>query len=466
MSQLRRSWTLGLAGILGLSFLILVVGALNSAAGPAASTTSWTPIFSDPFTTTLPAWTISDTVDGAFQWGVASHSVVSGSTVITDSGFWAAGGGSLGGAQAWPTGTYTNGMTTWAVAGPFTPTSKVWGVRLRFQVQNRVGANDALFVGLSYDNLHFMGMTLTQVLTDWQEMVWSAPVYSEGMPIWVMLRFNSDEGQVDTGPMVDDLRLEVNYGYNMHLPLVRRDPTPTPTATPLPTFYLDHFDDPTSGWFSGTALRYNHRLNPERWVWEEVAYMSYQSGHYSTYIPLTAHGGGEVDTWFVWPAHAAPLPSYLQPVADRYCIEARGAFVNSRGDYDPWWAHWGIVFGANASFSDTYTFQINANKRWAVIRYPTYLYPGGRDTDNETKIVDWGHQDYPQILGGSQFNTLKIVVRDAVAVFYVNGFRLGDKYIGSFPRAKVGLIGGDWEVTPVRVWIDYFRYDPNCPEAH
>ena len=30
---------------------------------------------------------------------------------------------------------------------------------------------------------------------------------------------------------------------------------------------------------------------------------------------------------------------------------------------------------------------------------------------------------------------------------------------------KIGLIGGSYEVTPVDLWFDYFRYDATCPEA-
>jgi hypothetical protein len=197
-------------------------------------------------------------------------------------------------------------------------------------------------------------------------------------------------------------------------------------------------------------------------VWEEVAYMHYKSGHYSTYIPLTAHGGGTVDTWFVWPAHAAPLD---EPPAENFCIDARAAVVNSRGDYDPWWAHWGIVFGANEAFTNLYTFQVNQNKDWAVLRYPTYVYPGSRSTDNETKIIDWSNLDHPEIRTGPRYNTLRVVVNGSKAAFYVNGTKFRTYTIGAFPRDKIGLIAGDWEVTPVEIWVDYFRYDPDCSAA-
>jgi hypothetical protein len=468
MSTLKHSWGLvGLATVLGLLFLVAIIGAINIWAGPTSAATGWTPLFADSFTsTTVSLWTVSDTVGGAFHWDIVPYTRTLGTVMIGDSGFWAAGGGSLGGTLTWPEGTYANNMTTWAVAGPFTPTRKVWGVRLRFRVQNRVAPSDTLFVGLSYDNVHFTGITLTEAFTDWREMTWSAPVYTDGLPIWVMLRFASDGDQVDVGPLVDNLSLEVNYGYEVYLPLVRKDPTPTPTVTPVPSFYRDDFDDPMSGWYTGTAERYNHRLDPDRWVTEVVAYMDYEDGHHTTYIPLTAHGGGDVDTWFVWPAHAAPLPAHLRPIPDNYCIEVRGILANSQGNYDPWWAHWGIVFGANESFTNLYTFQINANRRWAVIRYPTYVYPGDRTTDNETKIREWGQQDLPEILGGPKYNTLKVVVQGSSADYYVNGVRLGGGHIGNFPRAKIGLIAGDWEVTPVDIWIDYFHYDPDCPEAH
>ncbi len=258
----------------------------------------------------------------------------------------------------------------------------------------------------------------------------------------------------------------------VYLPLVWRDPIP-----PLPSVYFDSFDDPASGWYTGPAWRYN------KWCRygdvdchegdEIVAVMSYsQFESNSTYrieIPWTWHGGGDVDTWFVWPVLFAPLPESYYPLPQRYCIEARGVFANWLDqEYQPWWAHWGIVFGANAEMTEIYSFQVNANHDLAVLYHHNYSFPGNRqplgggiDINVETLIVPWSG-DMPNLIPTHKFNTLKVIVDGHYVDIFVNGRHLNHVYLSIMPRERVGLIGGSWEVTPVDIQIDYFRYEPNC----
>jgi hypothetical protein len=242
--------------------------------------------------------------------------------------------------------------------------------------------------------------------------------------------------------------------------------------------FFDDFTDPASGWHTGEDQRYNF-WDPNHPGWETVSYINYVDSHYRFYIPLTRHGGGDVDTWWVWPAVSAPLPAAMQPVPQNYCVEARAHFISHTGTGIVWWAHWGIVFAANTEFNDIYTFQINDNRNRAVIHYPSYVYPGNNNirystvyndgwTNIELRPVDWendGYQFY-NIYSNPSYNTIKVVVRGGRADCYVNGIWMTYYDFGAgLPHAKIGLIAGDWEITPQELQVDYFRYDPLCPEA-
>ncbi len=472
--------------LLGLAVALAAVGigtAVRLGKG-AAPPQGWVTLFEETFTTTSPIWQMGDTTWGLYRWGVTPYTRPTGTT---DHGLWAAGGGTLGSQQRWPTGTYVNDMRTWAIAGPITLPRSVWDVRLYLSLDNRLGAGDTLFVGLSDDGEHFQGITLTEgtstFVLNW--LAWSSRAFSRSTTMWIGLIFESDAQGVATGPLVDDLRLEANVGHRLYLPIIRRAPTPTitpsptpsptptpaPTSTPLPLF-VDDFEDPASGWYSGTAERLNY-LNGI-YVTETVAYLSYDQGHYRNYIPLTRHGGGDVDTWFVWPAQFAPLPNSYTPLPDRFCIEVRGMFANSQGNYDPWWAHWGIIFGADEPGKHLFTFQINANGRWALLEYINYIYPGNRQPiDGTPENIEqclledgcWNVEMGDVIWMGPVYNTLKVVVRNEWLSLYVNGRHLQNIAIHGVPRDRIGVIGGSIEVTPVEIWWDDFRYDPFCPEA-
>lgn len=271
------------------------------------------------------------------------------------------------------------GMTTWAVAGPFTPEQLHWEARLQLLLQHSLLAGESVFLGLSDDGRNFQGREIEQALT-MLPISWATNAYSRSAEIWLGLGFNSDAA-VSPETWVSSVELALNYGHRNYLPLIRRDPTPTPTNTPTPTptptplaAYLDTFNNPASGWFVGSAMRYNSWCDTDgrcNTGWEEVTQISYASSNeYRFFVPHTWHGGGgDVDTWFVWPAEYAPMPAHFYPLPNHYCIEVVGRIVNGGEDYHPWWAHWGIVFAGNAARNDIYTFQINANRDAAILRY-------------------------------------------------------------------------------------------------
>jgi uncharacterized repeat protein (TIGR01451 family) len=249
-------------------------------------------------------------------------------------------------------------------------------------------------------------------------------------------------------------------------------------AVTVSRMYYDDFTNPASGWHTGADQRYNF-WDPGHLGWETVSYIDYRDDHYRFYIPFTRHAGGDVDTWWVWPAVAAPLPEAIQTLPDNYCIEARARFISHSGSGIIWWAHWGIVFGADESFTNLHTFQINDNRNRAVIQYPSYVYPGNNNiryraiyqdnwTNIELRLVDWENDGYQfhNIHSNPSYNTIRVVVRGGRVDSYVNGiFMVRHDFGSGLPRDKIGLIAGNWEVTPQELLVDYFRYEPNCAEA-
>lgn len=477
----KRFWALA-AALFGVLLLGLGLGLGDAPVSGTGNQQGNAVLFSDTFTTMSPLWTVADLVRKDYEWGVVPYSRTVGADMVADQGFWAAGGGALGVAQSWPSGTYTNGMMTVATAGPFTLAQPVAEVRLSARVLNRIhDAGDQLIVALSTNGSSPLPAHNVAVAGDpdaWQEITRSAGPFQTGQRVWVFLLFVSDGSGVDAGPLIDDITLEAIYSHDIYLPVIRRDPTPTP----LP-IYVDGFTDPSSGWQTGWVQRFNEYCRS--WTecysrWEDVAYLSYVPDNYRIRVPMDWRGGGDVLTHFVWPAEMAPIPGLSGQLPDSYCVEARARFANSWGEYQPWWAHWGLVFGANSAQSgdaltEIYTFQINANHAVAMLRYHNYIYPGDRQPTDGTEInVEiplfrwpgnasyeyWSKAEYGNAT--AQYNVLKVYVHGDRADFYVNGQRLGVADIGIMPRAGVGIIAGSFEITPVEVDFDYFRYDPTC----
>ena len=125
-----------------------------------SSAYGWSTVFTETFTNTLSMWTFTETTSTGYQWGVVPYSrTVDGSVQVNDFGLWAPGGGSEGELLNWATltVTYTNSMTTLAVAGPITLTDEIIEARLQFDVFNNIdiAAISAIinFFGTGVDNL-------------------------------------------------------------------------------------------------------------------------------------------------------------------------------------------------------------------------------------------------------------------------------------------------------------------------
>ncbi|MDF1515340.1 MAG: hypothetical protein P1S60_16140, partial [Anaerolineae bacterium] len=286
----------------------------------------WTTVFTDTFTNTLSLWTFTETTSTGIQWGVIPYSL----TQVNDFGLWAAGGGPLGETQSWyTTDTYTNDMTTLAVAGPITIAGEIAEARVQFDLVNNVDQTDMFSVALSLDGVTFVDVyevapPAAPGPQPWQHEEWTSTAVHGAQQVYLIFSFDSDSAGVHMGPLVDNVVLELKTGSRIYLPLIKHDPTPTPTLTPTPIpDYRDDFDDPNSGWYIGPAMRLNRRVydSGDQYVWEAVNWLDYLNGNYQMYIPLTVHGGGDVDTWFVRTVEYAPMPGEIYPLPENYCVE-------------------------------------------------------------------------------------------------------------------------------------------------
>ena len=430
---------LGVTGI-GLALLMLIPSAAYSANTAQSLPQGWQDLVNETFDsgTIGTGWVVTDTGGGGHLWTVTDTRSASPSY------------------SAWAVGSnpYADNVDSWLIYGPI-DLSKIFQADLTFDWWLDSAPGDwfgwCVMTDISDPGAGCNEARISGSIGTWISGTISLDDYARTTtPVYVAFHFTSNDDSLNgEGAFVDNVVVRGDYGQHLFIPIVRRDPTPTPAA------YLDNFDNPASGWYTGDVRRYNPNPLPGcSGGWEKVAVVSYQSGHYRIFVRLDCRGGGNVDTWFVWPAYAAPLPG---ATSNKYVVEARGRFANA-GAYEPYWAHWGIVFGANDAFTDLYTFQVNANQGFGISRYRTYTYPGHRDTDGETFIEPW-ILDVPVIKLSPNYNTLRVVVEGDRATFYVNDVQLRTRTIsGLSGTTRVGLIGGSWEVTPVDLQVDYFRY--------
>ncbi len=432
--------------------LLALLPATRSLGADRSIPTGWQDLLNESFDAGIGAgWIVTDTSTtdgGEYTWGTTTFTYTSPITAV-----WAVGGGADGSNLDAATDTYPDNVDSWLIYGPL-DLSEVFHAEGHFSFWVDLNDGDrfewCVMTDISDLSEPCSGTSVSGRVNAWITGILSLDGYARtDTPIYLAFHFTSDgDGNTGRGVFVDDVVVRGDYGSHVFLPLIRHDPTPTPSA------YVDNFDNPSSGWYVGPAYRRNNNPLPGCLGGKEkVAEMSYLDGHYRMYVFMDCRGGGNVDTWFVWPAQEAPLG---EATATDYTVEARGVFANA-GPYEPWWAHWGVVFAANSDFTDLYTLQVNANGSFAVLRYPTYNYPGNRSTDNETPIIWW--IDTPIVKLNPNYNTLRVEVRGDRATFYINDTWVGSETItGLSSMTKVGLIGGSWEVTPVDVRVDYFSY--------
>ena len=215
---------------------------------------------------------------------------------------------------------------------------------------------------------------------------------------------------------------------------------------PLPE-YFDNFTDDNSGWPQDKGLIYTDSSGDQHY-WRR-GYKEEQ-GEYRIKID---QGGPQ--SWFQQPDALAPY----RPPSDKYCVETRVRFED--GNY---WANMGLVIGANDDNDDIYALCLSrgpdeeSSLGWFLMRNAEYDFPRGGCSRPTYKIEGSDRQGTSH----NGWNKLQVSVDgDRVDVF------IGGYYKGTFTleglrsKTRVGVIGGDYELTPIDVRFDYFRVIPD-----
>ncbi|MGD1993763.1 MAG: hypothetical protein PVI59_11270, partial [Anaerolineae bacterium] len=289
-------------------------------------------------------------------------------------------------------------------------------------------------------------------------------------PLYLAFHFTSSSGG-RTGAFVDNVRIWGDYGYPNYLPLVRRDPTPTPTPTPTPAglnFY-DSFNNNNNGWPTHEAdccldpsICYDARQN--------LSYkysLWFEDGRYHVHVPLDCRASptqNHGDTRHIMPVTFAPG---IRRPTDVTCIEARGRVER----WDSYWSFWGLVFAASSDMNTIYTLEVNNLGNWGVIRRDGYEFPGLNhptdDLNSQTPIVPYSEANAQRDPADPfpSANILRARIEGNTVRLYINGVQVHqftDPSIGGL--RYVGLIGGDWEITPTQIGYDYFYLDEGCDD--
>ena len=216
--------------------------------------------------------------------------------------------------------------------------------------------------------------------------------------------------------------------------------------------FFDDFSNPNSGW----------PIVAKKVIPETNTYyrLRYDNGQYRIMIDA---GGPYI--WFHQPDALAPY----RPPTDKYCVETRVRLVKGADPYEAWggnaypyWANGGLIFGINEANTNLYALctSVGDNQMgWFVAHNPVYKYPlkGCNYLDNPGIGQDAG------ALNISQWHTFKVGVDGNSFTIYIDGQNKGTYHLsGLSSTTRVGLIGGDYEITPVDYRFDDFRVTPNA----
>ena len=215
--------------------------------------------------------------------------------------------------------------------------------------------------------------------------------------------------------------------------------------------FYDDFSNSSSGW----------PVVAKRVIPETNSYyrLRYENGQYRIMIDA---GGPQI--WFHQPDALAPY----RPPSDKYCVETRVRIVKGEDPYEPWgdnaypyWANGGLICGANEANSDIYALctSIGDNQMgWFVAHNPAYKYPmkGCNYLDNPGIGQGAGALDI------TKWHLFQVCVNGDYITIHIDGIDKGTYRLGGLSSTtRVGLIGGDYEVTPVDYRFDDFKVIPD-----
>jgi hypothetical protein len=188
--------------------------------------------------------------------------------------------------------------------------------------------------------------------------------------------------------------------------------------------------------------------------------LRYDNGQYRIMIDA---GGPNI--WFHQPDALAPY----RPPTDKYCVETRVRLVKGQDPYEAWgdnaypyWANGGLIFGVNEANTNLYalcTSVGNNQMGWFVAHNPTYKYPlkGCNYLDNPGIGQDAGALDI------TRWHRFQVSVDGNNFTIHIDGVDKGTYHLsGLSGTTRVGLVGGDYEITPVDYRFDDFRVIPDA----
>ncbi len=232
--------------------------------------------------------------------------------------------------------------------------------------------------------------------------------------------------------------------------------------------FYDDFSSAASGWLTHEANRGlvgcdrgDLQQNPD------YKYnLFYEGGRYKVNIPLDCRAGGNHgDTRHIYPVTFAPG---TERPASRTCLQLKGGFEKEPGWLDPWWSFWGLVFAASEDKSTVYSLEVNSHGNWGVVKRTGYDFPGpNHPWENETRtyLVPYTIGERWPARPAFEGNTVRAEVNGNNVKLFINGrlvHEFWDSQISSL--TKVGIIGGDWEITPTQIGYDYFYLDEGCDD--
>jgi hypothetical protein len=222
--------------------------------------------------------------------------------------------------------------------------------------------------------------------------------------------------------------------------------------------YYDDFGDSNSGWPDEEGVMYVDSSGDRR-EWKR----DYKSGQYR----LLVEQGGPL-AWFWQPSAFAP---YVPPSND-YCIETSVKF--QEGNI---WANMGVIIGSDEKEGTTELYAMCLARDnedglgWFLMYKDNYKFPSGDDAKRcgcscPTGAKIEGFADYGGgVRDGTSregWNRLRLAVRGNNVGVYIGNYYKGERRLsnlGDFPY--VGVIGGDYELTPIDIRYEYFMVTPN-----
>lgn len=179
-------------------------------------------------------------------------------------------------------------------------------------------------------------------------------------------------------------------------------------------------------------------------------HQDYRNGEYRIYI----ENGNVPWDWFYQPNALAPY----RPPTNKYCVETSVKF-----NHGNWWANMGLVFGANEANTDLHVLCLYEDADpnqlgWFLIRNDHYEFPKYGCANYNYKIEG----DDRSGTSRSGWNKLQVSVNGNNVKVYIGGNYKGSwDMSGLSSKTRVGVIGGDYELTPVDIRFNYFRVLPN-----